>query len=162
MKHYKPFGYLWFRWSFYLWLWLVPLPCLCVSPPGIPVLSGRNMVMESCGTGWALGLQIETGRIPACPGSCVLMALGRSLLGKVFEQKWWSYLCSQVCQHFLETRSVLVVFLYAELWHRISSRPWGTGSALGTDQDKTLISKIILHFVLRLVKLSAHSRPQPE
>ena len=34
-----------------------------------------------------------------CPqlflGSCVLMALGGSLFG----QKWWSYLCSQVCQY---------------------------------------------------------------
>ena len=49
------------------------------------------------------------------------MALGRSLLGKVFEQKWWSYLCSQACQHSWETRSLQEVFGYEVLWHRISS-----------------------------------------
>ena len=79
--------------------------------------------MESCGTGSALGCRQKPEG--SCPwlflGSCVLMALGRSLLGQEFEQKWWSYLCSQVCQHSWETSSLLVVFGYGVLWHRISS-----------------------------------------
>ena len=54
-------------------------------------------------------------------GSCVLMALGRSLLGQEFEQKWWSHLCSQVCQHSWETSSLLVGFGYRELCHRANS-----------------------------------------
>ena len=61
----------------------------------------------------------------SCPwlilGSCVLMALGGSLLGQEFEEKWWSYLCSQVCWHSWETSSLLAVFVYVVLWHRISS-----------------------------------------
>ena len=58
--------------------------------------------MESCGTGSALGCRQKPEG--SCPqlilGSCVLMALGGSLLGQEFEQKWWSYLCSQECPHF--------------------------------------------------------------
>ena len=65
--------------------------------------------MESCGTGSALGCRQKPEG--SCPqlflGSCVLMALGGSLLGQEFEQKWWSYLCSQVCQHSWETSSLL-------------------------------------------------------
>ena len=38
------------------------------------------------------------------------------------EQKWWSYLCSQACQHSWETCSLPVVFCYGVLWHRINSR----------------------------------------
>jgi hypothetical protein len=44
-----------------------------------------------------------------------------SLLGQEFEEKWWSYLCSQVCRHPYETNSLLAVFVYAALWHRIIS-----------------------------------------
>jgi hypothetical protein len=55
-----------------------------------------------------------------CPqlflGSCVLMALGGSFLGQEFEQKWWSYLCSQVCQHSWETSFLPAVFVYGEPW----------------------------------------------
>ena len=36
-------------------------------------------------------------------------------------EEWWSYLCSQVCRHSWETSSLLVVFVYVALWHRISS-----------------------------------------
>lgn len=54
-------------------------------------------------------------------GSYILSAPCWSLLVQVFEQKWWSYPCSQVCQHFWETSSLLVGFGYGELWHRISS-----------------------------------------
>ena len=79
--------------------------------------------MESCGTGSALGCRQKPEG--SCPqlilGSCVLMALGGSLLGQEFEEKWWSYLCSQVCRHSWETSSLLVVFVYVALWHRISS-----------------------------------------
>jgi hypothetical protein len=46
------------------------------------------------------------------------MALGGSLLGQEFEQKWWSYLCSQACLHSWETCFVLAVFEYGTLWHR--------------------------------------------
>jgi hypothetical protein len=42
-------------WSCYLWLWLVPPASLCVRTPGKPVLSGRNLDMEHCGTGSATG-----------------------------------------------------------------------------------------------------------
>ena len=67
--------------------------------------------------------QVQKKREGSCPqlffGSCVLMALGRSLLGQEFEQKWWSHLCSQVCQHSWETSSLPG---YGELWHRVSSR----------------------------------------
>jgi hypothetical protein len=44
---------------------------------------------------------------------------GESLLGQEFEQKWWSYLYSQVCQHSWVTSSLQAVFGYGELWHRI-------------------------------------------
>ena len=46
-----------------LWLWIVPPASLCVGSPGRPVLSGRNLGMESWGTdrnqkdpvpGWSL------------------------------------------------------------------------------------------------------------
>ena len=79
--------------------------------------------MESCGTGSALGCRQKPEG--SCPqlflGSCVLMALGGSLLGQEFEQKWWSYLCSQVCQHSWETSSLQKEFGNGQLWHRISS-----------------------------------------
>jgi hypothetical protein len=68
------------------------------------------------------------------------MALGRYLLGQEFEQKWWSYLCSQVCEHSWETSSLLEVFGYGELWHRISSGRCGTGSAPGADITCFLIA----------------------
>ena len=61
----------------------------------------------------------------SCPwllfGFCVLMALGRPLFGKEFEQKWWCYLCSQLCWHSWEISSFQVIFKYGVLWYRISS-----------------------------------------
>ena len=91
--------------------------------------------MMSCGTGSALGcMQKLEG---SCPqlffGSCVLMDLGRSLLGQEVERKWWSYLCSKVCWHSWETSSLLVLFGYRALWQEISSRCCGTCLALGAD-----------------------------
>ena len=64
-----------------------------------------------------LQAQMETRRIlsPAIPWFLCSDGSGRSLLGQEFEQKWWSYLCSQVCQHSWETGSLTVVFGYEEL-----------------------------------------------
>jgi hypothetical protein len=80
--------------------------------------------MESCGKGSALGCRQKPEG--SCPqlflGSCVLMALGGSVLGQEFEEKWWSYLCSQVCRHFWETSSLLAVFGYGPLWHRLQAQ----------------------------------------
>ena len=103
------------NWSCCLWLWLVPSASLCVSTPRIPVLFGRNLGMESCGRGSALRYRERP------EGSCPLLILDScevlwgSLLGQEFEGKWWSYLCSHVFS------SLLVVFVYVALWHRISS-----------------------------------------
>ena len=49
-----------------------------------------------------LGVHTETRRILShvlVLGSCVLRALGGSLLSQEFEHKWCSYLCSQLCLH---------------------------------------------------------------
>ena len=110
------------------------LLCMYVSTPGRPVLSRRNLGMDY-GTGSAPGFRQKTEEscLQLSLGSCVLMALGRSILGQEFEQKWWSYLCSQVCQHSWETSSFLAVFGYGELWHRVSFGHCGTGSALGAE-----------------------------
>ena len=119
---------------FSLWLSLV-LAHLAISDCDFPILqvcvsvllgdqfSWRNLGMESYGTGSALWCRQKPEG--SCPqpilGSCVLMAMGGSLLGQEFEEKWWSYLCSKVCWHSWETSSLLVVFVYITLWHRISS-----------------------------------------
>jgi hypothetical protein len=107
-----------------LCLWLLPPVSLCVSTPGRPVFSGRNLGMEICGTGSASGCRWKPEG--SCPqlflGSHVLMALGGSLLCQEFEQKSWSHLCFQVCQHSWEISSLLVGPVYGELWHRVSSR----------------------------------------
>ena len=75
------------------------------------------------GTGSALGYRQKPEE--SCPqlilGSCVLMALEGFLLGQEFEEKWWSYLCLQVCRYSWETSSLLAVFVFVALWHRISS-----------------------------------------
>jgi hypothetical protein len=110
-------------WSFCLWFWLVPPASLYVSTPQRPVLSGRNLGMESCGTDSALGCRQRTEG--SCPhmilGSGVLMALWVSLLGHEFEEKWWPSLCSQVYRHSWETISLLVVFVCVSLLHKIHS-----------------------------------------
>ena len=74
--------------------------------------------MESCATVSAPGHMRKPEE--SCPwlflGSCVLIArMGPS------EQKWWSYLCLQVCQLSWETSSLPAVFAYGELCHRFSS-----------------------------------------
>ena len=69
-------------------LWLVHPASQCVSIPGRPVLSKRNLVMENCGTGSGLGCRQTPEE--SCPllflASCVLMALGGSLLSQEFDQ----------------------------------------------------------------------------
>jgi hypothetical protein len=96
---------------------------LRVSTPGRPVLSRRNLGMNICDRCSALGCRQKPEG--SCPQlilvSCVLMALGGPLLGQKFEEMWWSYLCSLVCLHTWETSSLLEVFVYVALWHRISS-----------------------------------------
>jgi hypothetical protein len=68
-----------------LWLWLVSPASLCVSTTGRPVLSRRNLGMERCGTGSALGCRWKPEG--SCPrqllGSCVLRVLGRFLWAEV-------------------------------------------------------------------------------
>ena len=109
---------------FSLWLSLV-LAHLAISDCDFPILqvcvsvllgdqfSWRNLGMESYGTGSALWCRQKPEG--SCPqpilGSCVLMAMGGSLLGQEFEEKWWSYLYSQECSHSWETSSLLVVFV---------------------------------------------------
>jgi hypothetical protein len=72
---------------------------------------------ESCGTGSVLGhiYKSEGSRSQLFFGSCVPMALGRSLLCQDIEQKCWSHLCSQVCQLSWETSSLLVGPGYGDL-----------------------------------------------
>jgi hypothetical protein len=112
------------NWSCCLWLWLVPPGCLCVSTPGRPILSWKNLGIDSCDTGSALEYRQKSEG--SCPqlilGSFVLMALGGPLLGQQFEEMWCSYLHSQAYLHSCETCSLLAVFVYVALWHRISSR----------------------------------------
>jgi hypothetical protein len=124
-------------WSCCFWLWFVPPVSLCVSTPRRPVLSGRNLGMQSYGTGSAQGFRQKAEC--SCPwfflGSFLLIAVDGSLLGQVFEKKWWSYLCSEVCQHSWETSFRLVVLGFGRLLHRINSRCCGTGPASGTDRN---------------------------
>jgi hypothetical protein len=90
--------------SGYLWCYLVlltltvtfPFYTPFVSTPGRLIVSVKNMGIESCRSSSSPGHIWKLER--SCPWliliSCVLRALGRSLLGQEFEQKWWSYLCS--------------------------------------------------------------------
>ena len=69
---------------------------------------------------------------------------GWSLLGQEFDKKWWSYKCSQVCQHSWETSSLLEVIGFIVLWHRISSGFRGK-------QDSSCPSLLLGFFVLRVL-----------
>jgi hypothetical protein len=60
------------------------------------------------------------------------------LLGLIIEQKCWSYMCSLMCWHSWETSSLLMVFEYGALWHKISSGCCGIGSAPGAYGDPCL------------------------
>jgi hypothetical protein len=112
-------------WSCCLWVWLVLPASLCVSIPERLVFSGKNLGMRAVATWSALGCKwkLEGSCLRLFLGSCVLMALCRFLFGQEFEQKWWSYLISQVCQHSWEISSLQ--------WY-LGMESFSTGSALGT------------------------------
>jgi hypothetical protein len=61
------------------------------------------------------------------------MTLGASLLCQEFEEKWWSYLCSQVCLHSWEASSLWLC---------------GTGSV--PDADRNLKAPVPVSWGLRL------------
>ena len=69
---------------------------MCVCTPGRPVLSEKNLYIERCGTASAPGCRWKPEGF--CPmmflGSCVLMALGKYLLGQDFEQKSGGLTCA--------------------------------------------------------------------
>ena len=46
---------------------------------------------------------------------------GKVPLGPGFEEKWWSYLCTQMCRHFWEMISLVVACVYVAPLPRISS-----------------------------------------
>jgi hypothetical protein len=99
--------------------------------------------MESCGTGSAPQCSGKPeGSYPELfLGSCVLTAQGGSLLGQQFEQKWWSYLCSQVFWHSWEISYLWEEFGYGELWHRVSS---GCRRTLEGSCPRLLLSSCVL------------------
>ena len=107
-------------WSYCLWLWLVPPANLCVSTPVRPVFSGRNLGMNSCGTGSDLGYWKRSGvsRPQLILGSCVLMTLLQSLLGQEFKTSG-GLTYARRCVG--EASSFLVVYMYVALWHMIIS-----------------------------------------
>jgi hypothetical protein len=78
--------------------------------------------MKSCGTGSAPECRWKLeGFIPRLfLGSCVLVALGRSILGQEFEQKRMSNLCSKVST---PGRSALS-------WQYLGMEHCGTGSTI--------------------------------
>jgi hypothetical protein len=120
----SPSGYLW-CYLVLLSLTLVYLSCKPFCQQSWETSSlGQNLCMKICGTGPAPGPSLKPEG--SCPwlfiGFCVLIAVGRSLLGQEFQWKPWSHLCSQVFQHFWETSSFLEGFGYEELWHRVSFR----------------------------------------
>jgi hypothetical protein len=78
---------------------------------------------------------------------CFSVPVSRGLPAGPSEQTWWSYLYSQVCSHFWGNSSILGLFGYGALWHRISSRcrwklealvPFLCVSKLNVYSDKTL------------------------
>jgi hypothetical protein len=85
--------------------------------------------MENCGTRSDLGYRCKPEG--SCPWlffvSCVLMALGGPLLGQEFEQKWWSYRCSQVCWYSWDTSSLLIDSENVHLYNKmlVSYLKWG-------------------------------------
>ena len=88
-------------WSHCLGLWLVPPASLCVSTPGRPGLSGRNLGMKSCSTVLALGCrQKPEGPVHSCSSDPVSWGFLQS------------YLCSQVCLHSSATHTIPVIFGY--------------------------------------------------
>ena len=116
-RHLDIFGV---SWSCCLLLWLIPPVSPCVSTTRRPVLSKMNLGMENFGTGSASGCtwKPEGSCLQLSLGSSVLMTPGWFFLGQKSEQKWWSHLCSQVCQYSSETSSLPAILGYGALWHR--------------------------------------------
>ena len=77
-----------------------------------PVLSGRNLGMESCGTESALSCRQnpEGSGFLLFLDYCVVIAVGKSILCQELEQKYWL-----TCVHRCVTSSFLVVFGCGEL-----------------------------------------------
>jgi hypothetical protein len=108
-------------WSCCLWLWFFPCASLCVDTLGRPLLSRRNLGMESCGTVSALSCRWKPeGFIPRLflisvswwlwEGPSWTRNLNRSV----------SHTCALcVLAHLCEKLSWR--YLGMELWHRISS-----------------------------------------
>jgi hypothetical protein len=65
-------------------------------------------------------------------------ALGGSLLALEFEQKWWSYLCSQVYQHSWETSSIMVGSWNGEMFSNVCQHSWETCSLLEGSEYRKL------------------------
>lgn len=107
------------NWSCYLLLWLVPKP-VCqhsceTSSFQVEFVYGELWHRVSSGCRW----NPERFYPQLLLSSCVLIrAPGGSLLGQVFEQKWCSHLCSQVCLHSWKTSFFQVGFGYEELRHK--------------------------------------------
>jgi hypothetical protein len=93
------------------------------STPGRPVLSGRNLGMESCDTGSPLGYK-QRPEDPVASWSLVPMSWwlceGPSW-AKILKRST-GLTCAHRChRHFWETSSLLMVFVHIALWHRINS-----------------------------------------
>ena len=134
-----------FRWSQVAWfplLMFLPLPLtiwlflvltgIAASDCGLSLLQGYVSLLlgnqlSQAGIGYgelwhrlSFWVYMETRMIVSLAAPCFLSLDGAGwvLLGQEFEQKWWSYLCSQVCLHSWDSISLLVVFVYGALWHR--------------------------------------------
>ena len=128
-------------WPWFLFLMFLPLPFtiwlslvlagLAVSDCGLSLLQAcvSELLGDQFSPGgiwvWTAVVQVllwsaDRNQKDPAPG-CPLVPVSEWLLGQEFEQKWWSYLCSQVSQHSWETRSLLTVFGYGAPWHRSSS-----------------------------------------
>jgi hypothetical protein len=131
------------------WLWAGPswvrnlnqtsgLTCAhrCVSTSERPSLSWWYLGMENCGTGSAPGA--DGNQKDPVPG-CFSISMSWRLWAGPSEQKWWSYQCSQVCQHSWETNSLLAVFAYEALC---------TGSAPGADGNQKNLHPIFNRFLI--------------
>jgi hypothetical protein len=113
----------------FLLLMFLPLPltiCLSLVLPGLAISDCGLYLLQPClslflGDKFSLGgmwvwRAVAQGHLRGAKenllllGSCVLMAMGGSLLGQEFGQKCWPYLCSQVYCHSGDTSSLQEVF----------------------------------------------------
>ena len=87
----------------------------CVSTLGRPVLSWSDLGKESFSTGFAAGT--DGNQKNPVPG-CSFVPVFWGLWAGPSEQKWWSYLCSHVCQHSCVASSPLAEHMYGKVWRR--------------------------------------------